>query len=65
MFDIQRTCREVYDHTRRVMYQMKEDVLKENVKNFDSDKNVLPPTMDELNNLLSQDCHSTTCKVSI
>lgn len=30
VFDIQRTCREVYDHTRRVIYQMETNVCKEN-----------------------------------
>lgn len=58
VFDIQRTCREVYDHTRRVMYQM-----KDNAKNFDSEKVFPQSSVDEFDNLLNQDCHSTTCKV--
>lgn len=63
VFDIQRTCREVYDHTRRVMYQMKDNLIKENAKNFDSEKAFSSSSMDELDNLLNSDCHSTHCKV--
>lgn len=63
VFDIQRTCREVYDHTRRVMYQLKKDVLKETAKNYDSEKTLPSSSMDDLNDLLSEDCHSATCRV--
>ncbi|KFM72315.1 E3 ubiquitin-protein ligase MYLIP-A, partial [Stegodyphus mimosarum] len=59
VFDIQRTCREVYDHTRRLLYQMEEDMLKQNSKNSDSAKS---PSMQDLS-MLGQECHSATCKI--
>ncbi|XP_054711051.1 E3 ubiquitin-protein ligase MYLIP-like [Uloborus diversus] len=60
VFDIQRTCREVYDHTRRVMYQMEMDV-KQNAKNCDSDSADFPG--DCATDLFDGECHSTTCKI--
>ncbi|CAL1290618.1 unnamed protein product [Larinioides sclopetarius] len=52
VFDIQKTCREVYDHTRRVMYQM-EMVGKQN------SVDTLPV---ESNSSKEQSCHASTCQ---
>ncbi|XP_071038350.1 E3 ubiquitin-protein ligase MYLIP [Parasteatoda tepidariorum] len=57
VFDIQRTCREVYDHTRRVMYQV-EDICNKKTMNPSKTR-----SMDELNNLKEKDCQSASCKL--
>ncbi|GFT60561.1 e3 ubiquitin-protein ligase MYLIP [Nephila pilipes] len=58
VFDIQKTCREVYDHTRRVMYQM-ESVGKHNLINSTP---LEPVDDDELNNSKERGCHAASCQ---
>ncbi|GIX66511.1 e3 ubiquitin-protein ligase MYLIP [Caerostris extrusa] len=56
VFDIQKTCREVYDHTRRVIYQM------ESVGKCKSKDPLDPSDISDVNNSKEQGCHSSSCK---
>ncbi|GIX76421.1 e3 ubiquitin-protein ligase MYLIP [Caerostris darwini] len=56
VFDIQKTCREVYDHTRRVIYQM------ESVGKCKSKDPLDASDIGDANNSKEQGCHSSSCK---